>query len=192
MPNKAIDLGPAFFIILKNMKDTVDASQNSTEGAQPSEPTLEQDSQEILKLEEQLLRVRADLENVRRRHERERQDWIRAANARLLEELLPVADALKMGLDAAPKTPDVKNLVSGFEAVKTQLGVFFQGQGVEVLDPLGAPFDAQQHECVAHAFDANIPEDCVSAVVRVGYSLNGRLLRAACVIVSKGPEAKTL
>lgn len=174
------------------MKDTVDASKGMKEQAQPSELPMQEDTQEILKLEEQLLRVRADLENLRRRHERERQDWIRAANARLLEELLPVADALKMGLDAASKTPEVKNLVSGFEAVQAQLGVFFQGQGLEILDPLGTPFDAQQHECVAHAFDANIPEDSVSAVVRVGYSLHGRLLRAACVIVSKGPEVKGL
>lgn len=132
----------------------------------------------------------ADLDNYRKRAVRDREDAAHRSATRILEDLMPVLDNLSLGLQAA-KAPnaDVKTLLGGMEMVGQQLKTALAGHGLVEVSPLGQPFDPNLHEAISQQASADIPADHVCAVVRVGYTLNGRLVRAASVIVSVGKPA---
>ena len=139
------------------------------------------------------LRAVADHENFRKRTTREKDELRQFATSRVLEDLLPVLDNLALGLNAArqPKA-DLKTLVDGVELVQNQLKSALAQHGLTEINPLGQPFDAHQHEALSQLPSAEVPEGQVLSVVRTGYSLNGRLLRPAAVVVSAGaPKATT-
>lgn len=134
------------------------------------------------------MRAAADQENFRKRVTREKDELRQYAAARVLEDLLPVIDNLGLGL-AAAKQPnaDLKSLTGGVEMVLTQLKTALAGHGLTEINPVGQKFDAHQHEAISQIPSADVPEGNVVTVVRTGYSLNGRLLRPASVVVSSGP-----
>ncbi len=133
------------------------------------------------------LRSVADLENYRKRAVRDREDATHRAVTRVLEDLIPVLDTLEQGL-AAAKAPnaDLKTLVSGVEMVGIKLKGALSGHGLAEISPLGKPFDPNLHEAISQQPSSDIPADSVANVVRTGYTLNGRLVRAASVVVSTG------
>ncbi|MEO6875990.1 MAG: nucleotide exchange factor GrpE [Opitutaceae bacterium] len=137
------------------------------------------------------LRSVADLENFRRRTVREKDDLRQFATSRVLEDLLPVMDNLALGLAAAKQpSADLKSLAGGVEMVLTQFKSALAGHGLKEICPVGQPFDANLHESLSAQPSATVPEGNVVSVVRIGYSLNGRLLRPASVILSSGPQKK--
>ncbi len=138
---------------------------------------------------DKFLRTAADLENFRRRTLREKDELRSAATGRVLEDIFPVLDTLGMAIAAAkqPKA-DVKSLVGGIDMVLTQLKTALANHGLKEINPAGQPFDPHQHEAISHEASKDVKEEHVLRVVRPGYSLNGRLLRPAAVIVSSGPK----
>ena len=132
----------------------------------------------------------ADLENHRRRTLREKEELRQFAASRVLEDLLPVIDNLGLGL-AAAKAPnaDLKTLVGGISMVAEQLKSSLANHGLKEVNPVGQPFDPNLHEAISQQPSADVAEGSVVTVVRVGFTLNGRLLRPASVIVSTGPAA---
>ncbi len=132
----------------------------------------------------------ADLENHRRRTIREKDELRQFAASRVLEDLLPVLDNLGLGL-AAAKAPnaDMKTLVGGISMVADQLKASLSNHGLKEVNPVGQPFDPNLHEAISQQPSADVPEGSVATVVRTGFTLNGRLLRPASVIVSTGPAA---
>jgi molecular chaperone GrpE len=130
----------------------------------------------------------ADLDNHRRRTVREKDELRQFASSRVLEDLLPVIDNLGLGL-AAAKAPnaDLKTLVGGISMVAEQLKSSLATHGLKEVNPVGQPFDPNLHEAISQQPSADIAEGSVATVVRVGFTLNGRLLRPASVIVSTGP-----
>ncbi|QYM79435.1 nucleotide exchange factor GrpE [Horticoccus luteus] len=134
------------------------------------------------------VRAVADHENFRKRTVREKEELRLFAASRVLEDLLPVLDNLGLGL-AAAKQPnaDVKALTAGVEMVLTQLKSALANHGLKEIAPAGQVFDPNLHEAISHQPSADVPAEHVSTVVRTGYSLNGRLLRPASVVVSSGP-----
>ena len=137
---------------------------------------------------DKLMRVAADLENFRRRSVREKEELRLFAASRVLEDLLPVLDNLGLALTAA-KQPgaDVKSLTGGVDMVLTQLRAALASHGLKEINPAGQAFDANQHEAISAQPSAEVPDGNVITVVRPGFSLNGRLLRPASVVVSSGP-----
>lgn len=137
------------------------------------------------------LRSVADLENFRKRAVRDREDAAHRAATRILEDLLPVLDNLGHAL-AATKLPtaDVKSLAGGVEMVAQQLKSALAGHGLAEVAPVGKPFDPNLHEAISQQPSPDIPADHVAAVTRTGYTLNGRLVRAASVVVSTGAPEK--
>ena len=133
------------------------------------------------------LRVAADLENFRRRTVREKDELRLYASTRVLEDLLPALDNLALGLAAArqPKA-DLKTLTGGVELVLQQLKGALANHGLKEINPAGLPFDPHQHEAISHQPDPKVPAEHVLTVVRPGFTLNGRLLRPASVVVSSG------
>lgn len=134
------------------------------------------------------MRAMADLDNFRKRTAREKDELRQYAAGRVLEDLLPVLDNLGLGI-AAAKQPgaEVKALVGGVEMVLGQLKTALGNHGLTEINPLGQPFDAHQHEALSQQPSADVAEGSVANVVRIGYALNGRLLRPAAVVVSSGP-----
>jgi molecular chaperone GrpE len=132
----------------------------------------------------------ADLDNHRRRTIREKEELRQFAASKVLEDLLPVIDNLGLGL-AAAKAPnaDLKTLVGGISMVAEQLKSSLANHGLKEVNPAGQPFDPNLHEAISQQASAEIAEGSVVTVVRVGFTLNGRLLRPASVIVSTGPAA---
>ncbi|HAV14364.1 MAG TPA: nucleotide exchange factor GrpE [Opitutae bacterium] len=159
--------------------------------AAPAEPELsdlEKAQQEATEMKTRYLRSVADMENYRKRIAREKQDIIRSAAANVIESLLPVLDNMKLGLQAAENHPEAKDVTVGFKMVDDQLKKSLSEQGLEELIPDGEVFDPNLHECIAHQPSEDIQEDHVIQTVRAGYRLNERLIRAANVIVSSGPQ----
>jgi molecular chaperone GrpE len=167
---------------------------NTDTGAQQQGPSLaeqlESAKAEAAANKGHYLRAMADLENYRKRATREKEEVRQYGAARILEDLLPVLDNLGLGL-AAAKQPnaDLKTLTGGVEMVLSQLKAALAGHGLKEISPLGEAFDPHQHEAISHAPSDTVPAEHVLIVVRTGFSLNGRLLRPATVIVSGGPEA---
>lgn len=167
-----------------------EASETKTEAAEDNEPKLtelEKAQAEAAEMKSRYLRSVADLENYRKRITREKQDIIRTAAANVVESLLPVLDNMKLGLQAAEKHPEAKDVSYGFKMVDDQLKKSLSEQGLEELIPDGEAFDPNLHECIAHQPSEEVKEDHVIQTVRAGYRLNERLIRAANVIVSSGP-----
>ena len=133
---------------------------------------------------EQYLRAVADLENVRKRAQRD----IEAANRYGLEkfaaELLPVQDSLQLAVQNAGKA-DTRSLVEGQEATSKLLAKALEKIGVAPINPQGEPFDPARHEAMLAQESATAEPNSVLQVVQPGYEINGRLLRPARVIVSK-------
>jgi molecular chaperone GrpE len=134
---------------------------------------------------EQYLRAVADLDNVRKRAQRD----IEAANRYGLEkfaaELLPVWDTLELAVQNAGKSADLRTVVQGQEATLKLLSKALEKIGVVGINPQGEPFDPARHEAMMAQESATAEPNSVLQVVQPGYELNGRLLRPARVIVAK-------
>lgn len=134
------------------------------------------------------MRAVADLENFRRRTVREKDELRTIATARVLEDIFPVLDNLALAVMAAKQpNADLKSLVGGVEMVLGQLKSGLVSHGLKEINPVGQAFDPHQHEAISHEPSPTVKEEHVINVVRTGYSLNGRLLRPAAVVVSSGP-----
>lgn len=132
-------------------------------------------------------RAMADLENYRKRVVREKDELRQFASAGVMEDMIPVLDNLALGLAAGKQQTDVKAIVDGVGLVLEQLKGALGRNGLKEINPLGQAFDPNLHDCISHQPSAEIAEEKVSQVVRLGYTLNGRLIRPASVVVSSGP-----
>ena len=133
------------------------------------------------------LRAVAELENYRKRSEREADNARKFAIERFAQELVTVGDALEAGINAGSANPGPA-LFEGAQATLRQLQRAFDKAGMKVIDPAGQPFDPQWHEAMVAQESGDSPANTVLSVIQKGYSLNGRLLRPARVIVSKAPD----
>jgi molecular chaperone GrpE len=132
------------------------------------------------------LRAVAELENFRKRTERELDNARKYAIERFAQELVTVGDSLEAGIAASASNPGPA-LLEGAEATLKQLHRAFDKAGIKIIDPSGQPFDPAWHEAMVAQESADKPANTVLSVIQKGYALNGRLLRPARVIVSKTP-----
>jgi len=139
---------------------------------------------------ERYLRAVADLENYRKRAMREKDEVRQYGTAAVMEDLIPILDNLGLGLAAAQQQTDTKAIVDGVALVLEQFKTTLDRHGLKEVNPAGQAFDPNLHECISHQPSPEVAEEHVMQVVRLGYTLNGRLLRPASVVVSSGPEKK--
>jgi molecular chaperone GrpE len=132
----------------------------------------------------------ADHENFRRRVAREKDELRQFASAGLLQGLLPVLDNLQLGLAAARQQTNTKSIVDGVAMILEQFKGVLDRHGLKEVNPAGQKFDPHLHESISHQPSAGVPEGHVLQVVRTGYTLHGRLLRPASVVLSSGPPKK--
>jgi molecular chaperone GrpE len=134
---------------------------------------------------EQYLRALADLDNVRKRAQRDIESANRYGLEKFAAELLPVMDSLEAAVQTA--AADAKSLREGQQATLQLLSRALEKVGVKVIDPTGEPFDPARHEAMMAQESATAEPNSVLQVIQPGYELNGRLLRPARVIVSRAP-----
>jgi molecular chaperone GrpE len=132
------------------------------------------------------LRAAAEIDNVRKRAQRDIEQAHRYAIEGLASELLAVRDSLALGLSSAGSS-DAATLLAGQEATLKLLDRAFAKFAIRQLDPLGERFNPNQHEAMLMQEAATAEPNTVLQVVQPGYELNGRLLRPARVVVAKGP-----
>lgn len=133
-----------------------------------------------------LMRERAEIDNQRKRMQRDLDQARRFANERLLSELLPICDNLERGLGAGGN--EVAALRAGIELTLKELLRVTAANGLTVVDPLGQAFDPERHQAMNLVETAEQDPDTVVAVLQKGYVLNDRLLRPAMVSVAKAPD----
>lgn len=171
-------------------RDTeVPANLAENGGAAPANPVIALEA-EVAKWKDLALRSQAELDNFRKRMAREKADAIRLANAGLLEGLLPVVDNFHFGLEAARQEAGLSVVFQGMSMVLKQLNDLLLDFGAQEVPAEGQRFDPNVHEAVKEEPSDQVAEGHVISVIRKGFRLHDRLLRAASVIVSRGPEAQ--
>ena len=143
-------------------------------------------SEELANLKDQVLRSLAEVENVKRRAARDVENAHKFAVEKLINDLFPVLDSLEKAVETAKSTEGADAIAEG---VSLSLKLFvdtLSKSGVEQIDPLGEPFDPQLHEAMTMVPNPDAEPNSVMDVMAKGYVLNGRLVRAAKVIVVKG------
>ena len=167
-----------------------DAQQAAApENAQNGERVAQLEA-EVASLKDQLLRQMAEVENTRRRAQRDREDASKFAVSSFAKELVSVADNLRRALEAVPadgREHDemLKSLAVGVEATERQLFAAFDRAGIKKLDPTGEPFDPNFHQVMFEIENTGKAAGTVIQVLQPGYTIHGRLLREAMVGVAK-------
>lgn len=133
------------------------------------------------------LGAHAEMENLRKRTERDVQNAHKFALERFFGELLPVRDSLEMGLAAANESVDIAKLREGVELTLKQLAAAMDKFGAREVNPLGAKFNPAEQEAMAMVPTAQAEPNTVVQVVQKGYTLNDRLIRPAKVLVAQAP-----
>ncbi|MCP4408642.1 MAG: nucleotide exchange factor GrpE [Gammaproteobacteria bacterium] len=136
---------------------------------------------------EKLLRLQAELENQRKRSQRELENAHKYAIERFVNELLPVKDSLELGAEHTPDQGTAEKLHEGMELTLKMLVQLMEKFNIEEIDPEGKLFDPKFHQAMTLQEDADLATNTVITVMQKGYTLNGRLVRPAMVIVSKRP-----
>jgi molecular chaperone GrpE len=135
---------------------------------------------------DQYLRAVADVENVRRRAQKDVEAAHRYGIDKLAAELLPVRDSLELAVENADRA-DAQSLAAGQEATLKLLAKAFEKLNISEINPLGEPFDPSRHEAMLAQPSTTAEPNSVLQVIQRGYELNGRLLRPARVIVARAP-----
>ncbi|MDR0727425.1 MAG: nucleotide exchange factor GrpE [Puniceicoccales bacterium] len=142
----------------------------------------------MAELEDQLLHVRADFENYRKRVARDHADSMQSACESLIRDLLPILDNFSFGLKAAEQSGN-REIVQGFDLIWQQLQQLLGARGLSPVGTAGKVFDCNVADALTLVPSADVPEGYVVDVIRVGYFLGKKLLRPAAVTVSSGPLA---
>ena len=146
-------------------------------------------------MRDKLLRTMADMENLRRRTEREKDDTSRYAISNFARDVLTIGDNLRRVIEhvpaeAATKDPALKSFLEGVELTERELLKMLEKYGVTRLDPLGERFDPNRQQAMYEVPTTDVPEGTVVQVMQAGYTIGDRVLRPALVAVSKGgPKA---
>ena len=138
---------------------------------------------------ERTLRAMADLDNARKRTQREREEVVRYGLERALKELLPVVDNLDRALDLGDRTGKWDALAEGVRMTRKLLEDTLARQGLKAFSALGKPFDPHVHEAMGHEEREDLPPNTVSTEVLRGFTLHDRLVRPALVMVARAPVA---
>lgn len=158
----------------------------------PEDDQIAELTAEVTALKDRLVRTYADLENTRKRAERDRQDALKFGATKFARDMCEVADNLRRALSSVPEDAGDANLVALTEGVKvTQaaLSQIFERHGVKQIEAREQKFDPNLHEAMTEIEIPGAPPGTCVDVIEEGYTLNGRLLRPARVVVAKGTPA---
>ena len=153
-----------------------------------AEPDIEELKRQLEDRQDRLMRALAETDNVRRRAQRDREDYVKYATETLLRDLIPVLDNFDRALAAARAAGESGTVVSGVELIQRELLRMLEKAGLTRYSAVGERFDPTRHEAIARVVSADRPPDTVVQETAAGYLLNGRVLRPAMVVVAGAPD----
>ena len=152
-----------------------------------AEDALAAAEQDLAKHRDAMLRMQAEMENLRKRLARDAEKSRKFALERIMKDLLQVRDSMERGLDMADDSATVESLREGQELTLKMLAKVLQDNELEAIEPLGQPFDPEWHEAMTVLPSDEVEENTVLEVLQKGYRLHDRLIRPARVVVSRKP-----
>lgn len=185
----------------KNEKNKPDAEMEDPGNIEPEIVETEDETEKLrnelaqalndIKMhQEQYLRTLADMENLRKRTQRDKEELAKFANENILREILPVIDNLERAVDHAEQAETNDGLFEGVQMTLTQFSQLLTKFGVEPVDAIGQPFDPAYHQAMGQLESDEHPVNTVVQQMQKGYQLNNRLLRPAFVMLAKAPAIK--
>ncbi len=185
------NLGPEIEIpaeLQEELAESVETAEESAGSANGLNEELEAAREEARNNQELYLRALAEMDNLRKRNQREKEDIAKFGNENILREILPVIDNLERAVEHAGDQSDGSGLLEGVEMTLEQFSSVLQKFGVEALSSLGEVFDPAHHQAMGQLETTEVPVNHVAQEMQKGYLLNNRLLRPALVMVAKAPQ----
>ena len=174
----------------QEQQDTAAAPVEQAQGT--AELSVEALSQEVESLKQQaaenydkVLRAQAEMDNLRKRTSREIENAHKYGLDRFIKDLLPVIDSMELGISASDNAGDISSLKEGMDLTLKMFIDVLSKSGIEVIEPQGEKFNPELHEAVSVQAVDHEESGTVIAVMQKGYTLNGRLVRPAMVVVAK-------
>jgi len=167
-----------------------DEAQSVSETLEVSaEKALEEALADVEKFKDAALRAEAEMQNMQRRTARDVENAHKFGLERFLQNLLPVVDSLEKAIESTDQAGDDAGeaIAEGIVLCHKLLLDVLGKENIEVIDPVGAPFDPNEHQAMSMVENPDMEPNSVFSVVQKGYKLNGRLVRAAMVMVTKAP-----
>jgi molecular chaperone GrpE len=149
---------------------------------------LEECRRELAEKHDRLLRALAEADNIRRRAQRDREESVRYAGEALVRDFIPILDNLDRALEAARAGGETSSIVDGVELIRRESLKVLEKHGVTRYGALGQKFDPNQHEAIARVVSLDKEPGTVVGEIAAGYSLRGRVIRAAQVAVAAAPD----
>lgn len=177
--------------IVGEIQDALDGADQESAAAEgvSLEVQLEEAKQAAADAKEQALRAVADAQNIRRRAEKDAENARKFALEKFAGDMLVVADNLDRALASADMSNDsLKPMIDGVELTHKSMLDALARHNVELINPLGEPFNPEFHQAMAMVPNPDAEPNSVMDVMQKGFTLNGRLLRPAMVVVAKAPE----
>ena len=145
---------------------------------------------ELQRAKEQYLRVLAEVDNTRKRLQRDKEEFAKYAAETMVRELLPIVDSLDQALVAVDKQADPQAVIKGVHLIYRQLLGLLEKEGVKRIPTIGERFDPHRHEAVAQVDPMDGQADnTIAEEVQVGYTMHGKVIRPAMVKVTRTPSA---
>ncbi len=146
---------------------------------------------EVAELKDRLLRTHADMDNMRKRTEKEKADAHKYAVTKFARDMIEVGDNFQRAIETVPsgateQNPALKSFLDGVTMTERELINTLERHGIKRLDPKGQPFNPHLHQAVMEVQNADVPSGTVTQVYQVGYMIEDRVLRPAMVVVAKG------
>ena len=163
------------------------AGEPGEAAGQPATDAALTADEELARHREAMLRMQAEMDNLRKRLARDLEKSRRFALERVMKDLLEVRDSMERGLDVPADAATVESLREGQALTHRMLAKVMQDHGLEVIDPVGQPFDPELHEAMTVLPAADVEENTVLEVLQKGFRLHDRLIRPARVVVSRKP-----
>jgi molecular chaperone GrpE len=154
---------------------------------QQTKEALQQAQDEVRGLQDQYLRTLADMDNLRKRTQRDKEELAKFANENILREVLSVVDNLERAVEHAQQAHSNEGLLEGVQMTLTQLCQVLKKFGVAPVEAIGHGFDPSLHQAIGQVETAEYPSNSVAQEMQKGYVLNERLLRPSMVVIAKAP-----
>lgn len=161
-------------------------STETPESQQESQQELEEAQAKIKDYWDQIVRLNAEMDNHRKRSERDLENAHKYAVKNFAEALLPVTDSMEMGINASQaENATLESIKEGMDMTLSMFSQMLEKNGIEAINPVGEKFDPERHQAMSMQESADHEPNTVMVVMQKGYMLNGRLIRPAMVMVSK-------
>lgn len=190
----ATDAEPEAEVVDAEIVEEADSPESSGDEASEeasAEAAVAKAKEEAAEWQGKCLRLHAEWDTYRRRMKEQREEESRRATEKLVEDIIPVLDDFERSIDYANENGE-EGLLGGVTAVYAKLNEVLVKEGVEIIDPVGQPYEALEAQAVATVDNPNVPDETVEQVYQKGYRMGNKVIRPAMVTVAVGgPKRET-